>query len=106
VDELARATTIGAPWAALIGLLMAGLYAILWGKLVPRSTLDVLTTQWEARLSESHVREQDWKTVATLASERADVTQSQLGRLMTYAETTDAIIRALPDYPGNAGKGG
>ena len=86
----------GGPWVALLGVVLLGLRYILGGKLVPRSTLDVLAAQWEARLGESHTREQDWRTAYQRAAERADVQAGQLGELMTYAKTTDAIVRALP----------
>lgn len=87
---------VGSPWAAVLGLVLAGLRYIMTGGLVPRSTLDVLTAQWEARLGESHQREQDWRTAYQRAAERADVQAAQFGELMTYAKTTDAIVRALP----------
>jgi hypothetical protein len=86
----------GGPWLLLLGTIVSGLYAILSGQLVPRATLDVLTAQWEARLVESHKREQDWREAYRLEVEARDAQDDMLGRLVAYAETADRVIQSLP----------
>jgi hypothetical protein len=69
------------------------------GRLVPAVTLNTLEAQWEARLAESHQREQDWKTAYERAEEARAVTSQQLGELMILARTTEALLRSLPPPP-------
>jgi hypothetical protein len=92
----------GGPWAAVVGLVLAGLHAILSGALVPRTTLDVLTAQWEARIAESNKREADWQEAFRTTDARADLSDKQLGELMIYARNTDRLLQNLPGL-GKAG---
>jgi len=80
----------------LTGLLLAGLYSLLKGHLVPSRTVDQLTAQWEARLAESHGREHLWQLAYERSEERADVQAAQLQELMTLARATDALLWAIP----------
>lgn len=96
VSDISTMVQVGGPWAMLLSFLGAGLYAILSGQLVPRATLDVLAAQWEARLSESHKREKDWREAYRLEVEARDAQDDMLGRLIAYAETADRVIRSLP----------
>jgi len=80
----------------LAGIVSAGLYGLLRGRLVPAVTLQTLDAQWQARLAESHQREQDWKTAYERAEEARAVTSQQLGELMILARTTEALLRSLP----------
>lgn len=82
--------------SGLVGIVMAGLYGLLRGRLVPAVTLHTLDAQWQARLAESHQREQDWKTAYERAEEARAVTSQQLGELMILARTTEALLRSLP----------
>jgi hypothetical protein len=86
----------------LTGLIVAGLYSLLKGLLVPGRTVDRLTDQWEARLAESHRREQLWQLAYERSEDRANVQAQQLGELMALARTTDALLRALPLPRGGA----
>lgn len=112
MDPFIAAAAAAGPWAALFGLLLAGLYGLLRGSLVSGAQLDRLTEQWEARLTaltehyesriaESHQREQDWRTAYERTDERADVQGEQVAELLTYARAADAVLRALPT-PGGA----
>jgi hypothetical protein len=105
VDVAQQVTAMAGPWVALFGVLVAGLYAILRGTLVPGRQVDRLTTQWEARLAESHAREADWRTAYQRSEEARGVTADQLGELMILARTTDALLRALP-VPRDGGQRG
>jgi len=82
--------------ATILGVFGLGLRAIVTGALVPRSTLDVLTAQWEARIAESTQREQDWRTAYRNEAEASDTRDQLLTRLMTYAETADRVLQSLP----------
>jgi hypothetical protein len=85
--------------SGLVGIVLAGLYGLLRGRLVPAVTLQTLEAQWQARLAESHQREQDWKTAYQRAEEARAVTSQQLGELMILARTMDAFLRSLPQPP-------
>lgn len=95
-DDIAQVAGVAGPWSLLLGVLVAGLYAILRGSLVPASQVDRLTAQWEARLAESHERELAWRTAYERTEEARSVNAQQLGELMTLARTTEALLRALP----------
>jgi len=105
--DAAHLVQTGGPWAALLGVVLAGLHAIRAGQLVPRTTLDVLIKQYEARITEtakqadarireSHERELAWRSAAEADRQAALLKDDQLGRLMVLGETTVAILKALP----------
>jgi hypothetical protein len=109
--------TLG-PWGLLILTVAAVLTAFIRGMLVPGSRLDKaedrhlkdletrradheaektrMVTMWEARLNESRTREQDWRAAFERSEERGDVLALQVDKLMAYAQTTDALLRAIP----------
>jgi len=62
-----------------LGLVLAGLYAILRGKLVPAVTVDRLTQSWEARLAEARQLASDWREAHRL-SETAREKQAETNR--------------------------
>lgn len=97
--DLGQVAASAGPWALSVGFIFSVLYSIASGKLVPGSTVDRLTTQWEARLQESHDREKAWQTAHDRTVEAFNVNAQQLGELMVLARTTDAVLRALP-IPG------
>ena len=96
MDALPGVAAAAGPWALLFGVLVAGLHAILRGTLVPAAQVDRLTAAWEARLDESHQREQDWRTAYERSEAAREVASAQLGELMTLARTTEALLKALP----------
>lgn len=102
MNEVTSWIAVGSPWAALLGVIVAGLYAIQNGKLVPKLTVDLLVQQWEARLAESAERERDWKTAYQNEAERGDADSRTLDRLMIYAETADRVLQNLPSSRGDA----
>ena len=75
--------------------------SILRGRLVPATTVDRITEQWEARLAESHERELAWRSAYERTEEARSVNGSQLGELMALARTTEALLRALPEPRGD-----
>lgn len=80
----------------LVGVVGAGLYGLLRGRLVPAVTLQTLDAQWQARLAESHAREEQWRTAYERTEEARAVQSLQLGELMILARTTEALLRSLP----------
>ncbi len=109
--------TLG-PWGLLITAVATILIAFIKGGLVSgtqvkaaeeryQKELDRLTTSgeaerarlvtlWEARLKESHTREQDWRAAFQGSEERADLLAGQVDKLMTYAQTADQLLRSIP----------
>jgi hypothetical protein len=100
-DDAQQVAGVAGPWTLLLGVLVAGLYAILRGTLVPASQVDRLTAQWEARLAESHERELAWRQAYERTEEARDVNARQLGELMNLGQTTVALLRALPGPRGD-----
>lgn len=82
--------------SVLVGIVSAGLYGLLRGRLVPAVTLQTLDAQWQARLAESHAREEQWRTAYEHTEEARAVQSQQLGELMILARTTEALLRSLP----------
>lgn len=106
-DNAAHLVQAGGPWVALLGVLLAGLHAIRSGQLVPRTTLDVLIAQYEARIAEtarqaesriteSREREQAWRSAAETRLQADTEQADQVSKLMVLGETTVALLRALP----------
>lgn len=109
--------TLG-PWGLLITAVATIVFAFITGKLVSgnqvkaieernQKELDRITAYgeaerarlvalWEARLIESHTRERDWKVAFERSEQRADVLAGQVDKLMTYAQTADQLLRAIP----------
>jgi hypothetical protein len=91
--------------AALAALLTFALsigYAYQKGTLVSGSAsnenLDRLTLLWEARLDESHERENQWREAHGRSEEARNLLTQQNDKLLVYAEATDRFIRSLkPD---------
>lgn len=90
------ATLKGGPWVAVVGLVIAGIRAIVAGQLVPRSTVDVLVAQWQDRLDEAHKREEQWREAYRNEAAAGTIRDGQITRLMTYAETADRVLQSLP----------
>lgn len=107
VSDVADLASAIGPWSAIVGIVLLGLRSIVTGQWIPRSTLDVLTGQWEARLKESVQREQDWKDAYRASDEARDVADRQLAELMIYARNADRILQNLPaTVPGRKGANG
>lgn len=109
MDPFNTAAAAAGPWVLVLGFIGAVLYAILRGALVPRSHVDLLREQWEARLgeyetrlAESHAREQDWRSANERNDQRADIATAQVAELLPLARTTVAILQALPVAPAGA----
>lgn len=79
------------------GSMLAALFVALWrGWLIPGSTLDRITRQWEERLAEAQKREQDWKAAHDQQAELARTAAEQTGELLGSFEVLESYIRATP----------
>ncbi|MCC5574464.1 hypothetical protein IMZ11_02260 [Microtetraspora sp. AC03309] len=83
-----------------LAVLLAACWLVYSGRLVPRSVMDDLRKDRDARVAEIQAEVAEYKA-AWLASEQARHEQDgQMRELMELARTTDQAIRAL------AGRGG
>ena len=86
------------PWVqgGAVAVLAAVAWLIYRGLLVPRSVLDDVRSDRDARLAEKNAEVAEYKA-AWLAAEKARHEQdSQVAELMELARTTDAFIRSIP----------
>jgi len=87
------------PWdsgsTSLAGLVGICIVAILTGLLIPFRQHREQIAYWKQRGD-------DWKTAYDHESERNDKLVEIQGKLLTYAETSDRILRAL-DRPSRTG---
>ena len=88
--------TIDPAWFTLPGMVGIIFVAIWRGWLIPGSTLDRITKQWEARLQEAHQREADWKTAHDRQQEIAGTAVAQTGELLKQFGVLENFIRATP----------
>jgi hypothetical protein len=92
LDGAGQAAAAYGPWVAVLGVVLAGLRAIVSGALVPRSTLDVLIGQWEARLARETQETADWREAHRLSEvAREKQAQSQLLQLEVARAAEDAL---------------
>jgi hypothetical protein len=89
----------GVDVGSLLAVTPAGMLGVfflaLWrGWIVPGSTLDRLTTQWEARLREAHDREQSWKTAHDRQQDIALTATHQTGQLLESFGVLEVWVRA------------
>lgn len=71
-------------------------YALWKGWLVPGSTLDRITKQWEDRLDEAREREREWRTVSEHERETSRIAVEQVSALMDGLKTVEHYVRAIP----------
>jgi hypothetical protein len=107
VEPYVDAAAAAGPWIALVGLVAGAIRALFTGQLVTASQVDRLTVQWEARITEaaeqaeariaeSHEREQLWRTAWERSEEARRVESAQVGELIPVARATEALLRAIP----------
>lgn len=79
-----------------VGILSVVIYMILTGRLVPRSTLDDVRADRDARLAEAHKETDDWRAVVELTQRESVVRAAQVTELLELGRTTNSFIKALP----------
>lgn len=88
------ATWSATEWSAA-GLLSLAVLLILWGKLVPKSVVNDIRNDRDARLVEARSETDDWKVAYQAVEEARRLQAQQLGELLELAKTTDHLIRSL-----------
>lgn len=83
------------PWACLLGVLVAGLYAILRGKLVPGATVDRLTAEWESRLADAQDEKADWKEAHRLERETREKQGEALRESLEVARAAEEALKGF-----------
>lgn len=84
------------PWdsstTSLAGLLGVCILSIITGLLIPRWSHKQQVSFWRQRYD-------DINKALEIERARNDLQQATLGKLLTYAESGDRILRALPQAP-------
>lgn len=91
-----------APSGALVTLIVFAVLAVWRGWLVPKATVDQLTSANDRvaavqaeRLTDSKKREEEWRAAWTAERARGDLQERQIDELLELARTTDAALRGL-----------
>jgi hypothetical protein len=82
-----------------VGLLSAFVYAILTGRIVPRSTVNDVRADRDARLAEVRRESDDWRSAWQASQETNKVLADQNKELLELSRTTHQLIKALPGRP-------
>jgi len=82
----------GTAWLTVLGLVVGTIRAVISGALVPRSQVDAMTRQWEARLEREHKETADWREAHGLSEiAREKQAQSQLLQIEIARAAEDAL---------------
>lgn len=81
-------------------LLAAFVWALLSGRLVPRSHVEDVRADRDARLKELAADRDEWRTAYRAIAEAHRLTDAQLGQVLEGMHTIDSFIRALPKAAG------
>lgn len=100
-DLLAIVEKLPLAGGGAVGILSVVIYMILTGRLVPRSTLDDVRADRDARLAEAHKETDDWRAVVHLTQRESDVRAAQVTELLELGRTTSTFIKALPGPPAS-----
>jgi len=79
--------------AALLGVVV---WLILTGRVVPRSTLDLVRATQEVRLVEKQHEADEWKAAAQIRAEQVGTLMKGQSALLEQGATILAFIEALP----------
>ena len=77
------------------GLVTLAIWLILTGRLVPKSSVDALRSDWNARLDAKETQVQDWKESTFRLQDTVAAQGAQLGELLEHSRTTAYFIQAL-----------
>jgi hypothetical protein len=88
-----------------IGLVQGGAAAVLvlvalmvfTGRLVPRSVLEDVRRDRDARLAELITERDAWKAAHAVSEETRHIDQASIRELLEVARTTEHVMRALPN---------
>lgn len=86
--------------AALVALVVL---MILLGRLVPRSVLEDVRADRDARVAEIAAERDTWRTAHRESEAARQEAQSQAGELLELSRTADHVLRAIRgEVPGDA----
>lgn len=104
MPQIAGISLIQGGAAGLVGLVVI---LILRGALVPRSVLQDVRADRDARCLELAAERDTWRAAHQEAEEARHVAQGQVGELLELSRTADHLLRALPTpSPTTRSKGG
>lgn len=85
-------------WAQLgaVGLLAVGVIAVLAGRLVARSWVNILLQQAELRVQQADRNADRWQAAAEASDKRADLFGEQLGEVLAVMRAVETLVRAQP----------
>jgi hypothetical protein len=87
------------PWVAIIGallvLLAAFVRAVLTGRLVPRSVLEDVRQDRDARIREMAEERDGWKAAHEVSEETRTIMARQVERLLSTSELTNQLLISL-----------
>ena len=82
-------TALFNPGTGATGALTLVVFLVLWGKLVPRSSIDDLRADKDKQID-------TWRTAYERSEEAREIMRSQITELLQMARTTTHVIEALP----------
>jgi hypothetical protein len=86
------------------GLLTLAIYLILSGKLVPRSVVEDVRADRDARIAAVQEDRDTWKEAYQISESGRDKQNSVLEILLEYAKTSDHLIRSVQQKISDEGK--
>lgn len=92
-------------FGALVGL---GVWLVLTGRLVPRSTLKDLRQDRDDRVAEARSEAQVWRDAYESAKRANEALSVQLHQMLEVGHTTSSVLKSLPSPPAGTadpGKG-
>ncbi|TXS39701.1 hypothetical protein [Streptomyces sp. t39] len=91
--------------AGAIGLVVIVVLLILTGRLVPRSTVEDVRADRDARLAELTSERDTWRDAHKESEVARQVAQGQVGELLELSRTADHLLRSLPQPDWEVGDG-
>jgi hypothetical protein len=77
------------------GIVVLGIWLILTGRLVPRSSVDSLRADWNERLDSKEVQVQDWKQAYFRSVDIETAQGKQIDELLEHSRATAYFIQTL-----------
>jgi hypothetical protein len=87
---------IGLVQGGAVGVLVVVLMMVFTGRLVPRSVLEDVRRDRDARLAELAAERDSWKGAHAVSEEARHLDQDSVRELLEVARTTEHVMRALP----------
>lgn len=87
--------TAASPWALLLGVIVAGLYSIMRGLLVPGATVDRLTLAWESRLADAQEEKSEWREAHRLEREIREKQGETLRESLEIARAAEDALKGF-----------